>query len=424
MNTKGLDPHGSGSKTIENFTITGKNNVGGLVGYNIGKVNDIGIKGASVMIKGGENSVGGLVGYNDESGILTVEGNAITIEGLDLKAGDNTGGLVGYNLGTLAEYEIKNATIKGGNAVGGMVGQNLSAIPIKRSNNASQLTGMNVEGGDNVGGVTGYNEGQIIGYAIKSSLIKGQNSVGGIAGYNQTDCEIKGESLSNNKLLFLDDLQVSGQNYIGGVIGSNDGKVSAFEIRNSAITGQSYVGGVIGDNASQGIITGAQRDGTYMVYRNLTVTGEANHIGGISGYNSGQLLDVLIQDSQVSGVNSVGGVSGFNENGGHVKGGSQNINSTIWMFSGLTVTGDTNVGSIIGDNEGLVDTILVQNSTITGNDGVGGVAGSNRASGKITGITLLTSSNAEVKSGNLNVTGNNNVGDFVGYNEGNVVGFE
>ena len=96
-------------------TVTGKLNVGGLVGYNGGTVSN---SYATGSVTGTEEDVGGLVGYNegDISGSYatgTVTGNT------------NVGGLMGWNSsGSTVSDSYATSTVTGNNSVAGLVGIN------------------------------------------------------------------------------------------------------------------------------------------------------------------------------------------------------------------------------------------------------------------------------------------------------------
>ncbi len=168
---------GSGS-TIQNVglvsgSVSGKANVGDLIGYSSGTVIS---SYATGNVSGTTDNAGGLVGYN-AGGIFNsyATGNVSTT--------NNAGGLVGYN------YSTGNATISnsyatgntsGTSAVGGLVGQNYINGSIRNSYATGSVTGT---GTGYIGGLVGENVGSIINsYATGS--VPGISLVGGLAGYN------------------------------------------------------------------------------------------------------------------------------------------------------------------------------------------------------------------------------------------------
>ncbi|HOQ31060.1 MAG TPA: GLUG motif-containing protein [Candidatus Hydrogenedens sp.] len=117
----------------------------GLFGYVDagGKVHNLRLE--NVSIKGNSN-VGGIVGRNE--GVVTQS----CVNSGTIKGADYVGGLTGQNVGTVSQcYNL--ATITGNNRVGGLIGENLASV--SNSYNSSSVTGK-----DYVGGLIGYNNSQ------------------------------------------------------------------------------------------------------------------------------------------------------------------------------------------------------------------------------------------------------------------------
>ena len=137
----------AGSGVIENVgvvdgNVTGKDNVGGLVGKNEGTVSDSYSTGSVT----GNSYVGGLVGKNEGTvsnsySTSNVAGNA------------RAGGLVGQNSATVSD-SYSTGSVAGNSYVGGLVGKNEG--PVSNSYSTGSVTGTL-----DVGGLVGKNENTV-----------------------------------------------------------------------------------------------------------------------------------------------------------------------------------------------------------------------------------------------------------------------
>ncbi len=110
---------------------------------------------SSADVSGYEN-VGGLVGYNDDDKLITGSSATGNISG----EGEEVyylGGLVGENYGTVTESHASGDVTGGTDSyyLGGLVGDNENEI------NTSYAIG-NIEGYEDIGGLVGYNDGEIL----------------------------------------------------------------------------------------------------------------------------------------------------------------------------------------------------------------------------------------------------------------------
>ena len=172
----------------------------------------------------------------------------------------------------------------------------------------------------------------------------------------------------------------SGKYYVSlfGCLGS-DGKVQNLTLENVNITGYWFVGGVVGYN--YGTLTACTASGS--------VYGD-KFVGGVVGYNYGTVT-VCTASENVNGTgNEVGGVMGANY--GTV---------TACTASG-SVSGDSFVGGVVGTNYGTM-TACTASGSVSGDDFVGGVVGVNAST-----VTACTASGS--------VYGNKFVGGVVGDN--------
>lgn len=122
-------------QAISNVTSEG-NNVGGLVGYSEGTINN---SYAACKVKGVDH-VGGLVGQATAS----IE-NCYTVGSVE--GGAYVGGLAGYTTSTIRQ-SVTDGTVKGSNVVGGMAGYSNSIV--EESSTRALVSGTN-----NVGGFIG-----------------------------------------------------------------------------------------------------------------------------------------------------------------------------------------------------------------------------------------------------------------------------
>ena len=98
------------------------------------------------MSVSGHDNVGGLVGNNLSSVSASSASGSVT------SGGDNVGGLIGDNVGTVAASQYTGVSVSGRDNVGGYIGRNLTAI-------AGTVVSAVVSGANQVGGLIGANAG-------------------------------------------------------------------------------------------------------------------------------------------------------------------------------------------------------------------------------------------------------------------------
>ena len=151
---------------LENCNITGKNHVGGLVGYNLGGTVSNCYATGSVTADG--STVGGLVGYINGGTISNCYATG------SVTGREDVGGLVGVSYGSISNCYATGSVTADGSNVGGLVGSNGDTI----SN--CYATG-SVTGDCNVGGLVGESNDTVNNcYAIGS--VTGEEDVGGLVG--------------------------------------------------------------------------------------------------------------------------------------------------------------------------------------------------------------------------------------------------
>jgi hypothetical protein len=114
--------------------------------------------------------------------------------------------------------------------------------------------------------------------------------------------------------LGVENVNITGRDYSGGLIGSNadwdsysfGGTITTCYATGS-VTGRLIVGGLVGDNWYGTLIS---------CYTTSSVTGTDSLVGGLVGWNSGGWLTSCYVTGSVTGYSLVGGLVGLNENEG------------------------------------------------------------------------------------------------------------
>jgi hypothetical protein len=223
--------------SLENFTVSGFQDVGGLVGYNYGTISNCYSTGTVSGIDGSAYT-GGLAGYN--YGTISNCYSTGTVSGIDGSA--YTGGLAGYNYGTISNC-YSTGTVSGGSnstALGGLVGFNYNSI----SNCYSTGTVSGIDGSAYIGGLVGDSYGTISD-CYSTGSVSGSSSVGGLVGYN-FDSSIS-QCYSTGT--------VSGSNDVGGLVGANDYGSIIDCYSTGSVSGTSDIGGLVGYNDSDSIFS-------------------------------------------------------------------------------------------------------------------------------------------------------------------------
>ena len=279
----------TGSLDGKNHTITGlfinrstTNNVGlfGCVNTT-DSVKNVGLLDNDVT---GKEYVGGLVGYNVNG---TVNNSYAT--GNVTGNGDYIGGLVGYNIYGTVNNSYATGNVNGTNYyVGGLVGNNRNGIV-----NHSYATG-NVSGDSFVGGLVGYNVNGTVNNSYATGYVSGTDShIGGLVGDNMGT--VTNSYATGN---------VNGAGYsIGGLVGTNKNVTVNNSYATGNVTGYSHVGGLVG-NFDQGTVNNSYATGN--------VNG-SSYIGGLVGRHYGREGSVSnsYATGNVSGTSSAGGFVGY-----------------------------------------------------------------------------------------------------------------
>jgi len=150
---------------------------------------------------------------------------------------------------------------------------------------------------------------------------------------------------------------VTGYDFVGGLVGWNDGGTVSNSYSTGSVTGHGGVGGLVG----------LHKDGTVNnCYATGTVTGEAL-VGGLVGWNQDGTVSNSYATGTVTGTyqqSYAGGLVGFNDWG-----------TVTDSYSTGNVTGEEYVGGLVGHMNGHTVNNCYATGTVTGDDFVGGLVG-------------------------------------------------
>ena len=199
-------------------------------------------------------------------------------------------------------------------------------------------------------------------------------------------------------------ITASAKDYVGlfGYVGSS-GKVKNLGVVNVNMTGRDYVGGLVGENLG-GILTGCYATGS------VTGIGEWSRVGGLVGSNGGTLSSCYAT-SLVTGTGERSSV------GGLVGGGGGTL-TACYASGSVTGTGDnySSVGGLMGWNYGGTITSCYATGSVIGVYYVGGLVGYNDAFG-----ATLTSCYATGSVSGTDLYTGYYVGGLVGWNRGTLI---
>ena len=180
--------------------------------------------------------------------------------------------------------------------------------------------------------------------------------------------------------LAVENVNIAGRMYVGGLVGYSRGTVSN-SCSTGSVTGSSYVGGLVGY-----VWEGSVSDS----YSTGTVTGSMSYTGGLVGGIWGGTVSDSYSTGSVNG-NEAGGLVGYNEHGtvnnchsssnvmgGVVIGGlvAENGGTVSNSYCSGNVTGESVIGGFMADNGGTVSNSYCSGN-VTGDRHVGGLVARN-----------------------------------------------
>ncbi|MDV0446773.1 hypothetical protein MsAg5_06280 [Methanosarcinaceae archaeon Ag5] len=284
----------------------------------------------------------------------------LTLNNTNIRGQSDVGGLAGTNLGTVSGVRSVSGQISG-KAPGGYA----SVGGLIGNNNAGTVTNSHVVSGtvsgDNwVGGLIGFSNGSVTNSGTENTAVSGRVNVGGLIGSSYFD--IQNVSSVNNTV-------TGTANCIGGLVGANAKNITDSDSKNGTVNGHVSTGGFTGANA--GIISNSSA-------QNMTISTRTDSyiIGGFSGGNTGTITNSSSTDGTMRNISKAGGFVGQNENGGKILS-SSSENMTFEGCGGL-------VGGLVGRNlaGSTIEKSFSTNSINAAGGSNGGLVGDNY--GKIT----------------------------------------
>lgn len=322
----------------------------------------------------------------------TFDGKGYTISGLMINKDRNRAGLFGsvHSGATLSNVNLVDVDVKAGHNIGALAGDIGSGGLIENVT----VTG-NISGADAVGGVVGF---------LSNAKIKNSHA----------NVNVKSESRA------------------GGLISTGGGDDAIIENSTSRGTVSSTGRGVGGLAGEASVVIKSSSSATVTSTHN----GKATDIGGLVGRNTpfrGEITDSFATgDVHAINGDNVGGLIGGT--------GANTTSPTTNSYATGTVTGKTNVGGLIGVNNGMSITSSYATGEVYGVDSVGGLLGYHFHNNAIvqksyaTGKVIATGDNVggligETKDASRvidtyargNVAGNENVGGLIGFNPNSTV---
>ena len=372
-------------------TMNGLNAMGGVVGLNEGIIRDCTLSGS--MGSATQDYIGGIAGLNVGSRTAGTIENCTTEKNCTVTGRNTVGGIVGYNLsGGRIQNNTSSANVSGAGRVGGIAGENGGAITLsstpagKRRVNGSGsgvggVIGVNTATGT-LSPARGSAQGDIIA-ADNRLTVRGSSMVGGIAGINRGT--LGGTSINCLTNQAAEVRAAAGS--AGGVVGAQEGAKAV--LRYAKNLGQvtanvGAAGGIVGMNSAGSTVENCIGNGS--------VTSNDGYAGGVASENYGTIRSCSVgTDNRVTLITrnktAAGAICAVNHKGGTVQGATLGDHITI---SGSAFI----LGAVVGDNSGTVTetevsqqpTYSVSASTLQ----VGGAVGINRAGGTVSKVKVTS----------------------------------
>lgn len=487
---------------LKSSTISGADAVGGIAGKNGGTIDKSQIIGTADnptdrMSITGTSNVGGIAGTT----VNTINGNTAeavvneitipTVSGwvnISAGTGANVGGIAGSqtwgNINTTLVYGvvIKGSTvadltpagikISGGQYVGGIVGVNSTMVNGNKTaagKNMPDVAGVvDISGTNWVGGITGFNFGtgtlnsvNIRSGRVSPTKIVGTGvNIGGIVGENYGTLGVNTTELNANSFISIrGNFIISGQQYVGGIVGKNSSGVIencfVYDYQSQApvnyyapqiVSTNGHAGGIAGINNGAAI----KNCGVVSARTATLLITSPSHSGGIAGFNatgSETTNCSVLGRVKVDGTANAGGIFGASSEGttlsdcwigttdgkGHIAKAIAELGLNVTPPSGTVVygtpivTGTNNIGGIVGFNSGVVQNITLSDNVIIGRadvqplDGsnfVGGIVGGNAKGNSTTSGVVKNCKVINVAGKIITIRGSRSIGGVVGLNNG------
>jgi hypothetical protein len=187
--------------------------------------------------------------------------------------------------------------------------------------------------------------GRVTHVGVENVNITGYEGAGGLVGFNNWGTVSDSYSTGG----------VTGDYYVGGLVGWNSGTVSD-SYSTGSVTGVSYAGGLVGFNLEEGTVSNSYSTGS--------VTG-SSRVGGLVGINNGGTVSDSYSSGNVTGYSRVGGLVGWN------------TGTVSDSYSTGNVNGNEYVGGLVGWNYQGTVSKSYSTGNVNGNEHVGGLVGWN-----------------------------------------------
>ncbi|MEG2450664.1 MAG: hypothetical protein RSB09_02910, partial [Clostridia bacterium] len=364
-------------------------------GSNIENQGQVGINKIATTAYTYENSyqyyVGGIIGSS--AGGFGING-AMTNSG-SVYGYQYVGGSIGnLEAGTIAGLFSNTGTVTGVKSVGGVVGevQFNATIGVSTLSNTGTVTGTPLTTEPSGDTQASTKSGTIVGGIIGAIY-------GTIAGTNQTDKVVS----------FANSGTVDAKNYAGGIIGLLTGSVVNAKFVNS---GTLTFSGGDGLGGSIGIITSDPKHTDKISVTNTRF--EYVAAGGASAGETASTTELTATGTSTTNIGGVGGVIGLIDTA-QINSAVKWSGNTFYVNGNVTAINAQNVGGVIGKIDKAYITIsnmLAYGNKITGNSNVGGIVGNNGSTAPIS-LTNCYNVRGEVVS-TATTRSDANVGGIVG----------
>ena len=377
-------------------TVTGTNNVGGLIG-----VNKADITGGRYTVTG--EDAGMYINKIYNNGVINVGTYGDTDNDGDYEftagTGSNIGGLIGDNKGSLtAGYNTGAINASGSTNVGGIAGSNSGKIyqvfnTVMTPDNAVKPDGSKQEasitGGTNVGGLVGDNQanGEITNAYNTSNVVATNQDgiVGGLVGNNQANGEITNAYNTSNVVTTNQD------GIVGNLVGTNSGTVQyVYGVADKLIgNGNAAEYGYVIDGSDTWLQEGTYEDFTFgangwKIYDGSTlpmlsvfltkVTVVDQHLVNqyFSAKHYGEFHQITADDIKaliaIGAISAPDGFGAFNNNNGLIQGVADDAmaNSGNWLYSQQIL--GSNINGLFNPNNIGYDISLVYSPFELDND--------------------------------------------------------
>ncbi len=405
MTFSGSDPYYSGG-------------VGGAV-INITNSNFIGNIDVSKSSNTGSGYFGGIAGQANSISDSWADTNLNLM--LGTYASNYVGGLVGNYTGNITSsyakvHHIWEPSTSNGTNIGGLAGQGATAGGYIIDSN---VTFNDINGGNSVGGLAGYTQGNILRTKVIGNTLSGTGAdsyygVGGLVGTIRADSGRVDLNYANVNIT-----TINGTRFTGGIVGagwcyycSYTTNVFNSTFTGSALNGYQFAGGIAG-----WLPSGASKiyDSNARITRIYLSGSNPYYSGGVGGQaydiNNANFIGLIeVNKSSNSGDGYFGGLAGH-ANSISYSWADTNLNLHLGAYA------SNYVGGLVGNYTGNIDHSWVRVHHIfepaTSNGGrVGGLAGQGATAGG-----YISDSNAVF----TDINGGNDVGGLVGYAQGNIL---